>query len=179
MSVKIGIFKKEQQAIDAIHALEEEGFSKTELQVFARDHEHSQRVESDTDVHADEMEDLTDTRDHDGAENGLNIPVIGLAAVGMTGGAGTTTSGSMPYYGLGILAASGMLSDDSAMEDALQALGLSEGDAEKCRDAIAEGALVVTADTGADQPPAGGGPDLSRSGAAEAAFRRSGAESIL
>ncbi|MBW7458510.1 hypothetical protein K0U00_31160, partial [Paenibacillus sepulcri] len=78
----------------------------------------------------------------------------------------------------GILVGGGFLDNDTDMEDALHALGIEGSDAEKCRDAIAEGAIVVTAETDGDKP-SGGGPDLSRGGIAEAVFRRSGAETIL
>ncbi|MBW7455286.1 general stress protein, partial [Paenibacillus sepulcri] len=76
MAIKIGIFKMQQQALDAVKGLEQEGFSKTELKVIAKDREHSRRLESETDVHTDEIQELADTREH--MEDGLGIPAIGV-----------------------------------------------------------------------------------------------------
>ncbi|TYP68396.1 YoaH family protein [Paenibacillus methanolicus] len=177
MAYKLGIFSTQQQAIEAIQALEAEGIASGAIRVIAKDHEHTNRIESETNVHADEVNDVTETRhqiaDHDGA-----IGIVGLAAGSVGSGYGTGTPsavGLAPYYGAAVF--SGIGDGDSDMIESLRALGISGGDAETCRDAIAEGAIVVAAETG--DAASGEGPDLTPVGAAEAAFRRAGARTIL
>jgi hypothetical protein len=176
MTVKIGIFKMEEQAVEAVKALEQSGFSRNEIKVLAKDGDHSRRIEAETDVDADEVRELADTREQmdDGYGFG-NLGPVGLA--GTVGMVGPLTGGAWPY-GAGILAVGGLLVDENGMEDAIHALGIKGDDAGLCRDAIVDGALVVTADVG-DGKPSNGGPDLSRGGTVEGVFRRCGAERIL
>ncbi|BBH22203.1 hypothetical protein Back11_35480 [Paenibacillus baekrokdamisoli] len=177
MSMKIGIFENESQVIEAIQALEMEGFIKTEIKVLAKDREHSQRVESETNVHAEEMNELVDRRGH--TNDG---PIIGLGVVppGLAGGMytmGTLSGVAGPYANGTPLVGAALYEDDDKIEQALVGLGLDNDAASSCRKAIAEGDLAVAADTGDDTD--NGGPTLTRSGAAEAALRRSGAKRIL
>ncbi|QYR20862.1 general stress protein [Paenibacillus sp. sptzw28] len=174
MTMKIGIFKMEEQAVEAVKALEQSGFSRNEIKVLAKDGDHSRRIEAETDVDADEVRELADTRDQmdDGYGFG-NLGPVGLA--GTVGMVGPLTGGAWPY-GAGILAVGGLLVDENGMEDAIHALGIKGDDAGVCREAIVDGALVVTADTG-DGSQHNIGQDLSRE--AEEAFRRCGAERIL
>ena len=172
MAYKLGIFRQEQQVINAIQELEKEGFTKHELQVFAKDREHSRRVEAETNVHADELNELSDTRDH--IEGDIAVVPAGVISGGspVAGYAGGAFAGN----GAGVLAG-GVWGDDSAIEESLRSLGLEDDAAKQCRDAIAEGWLVVTAHTGDERSD--GGPDLGLAGTAEAVFRRTGAERIL
>jgi len=183
MALKAGVFKMEQQAIEAVQALEAEGFSKNDIKVFAKNTEDTRRIESETDVHADEIEELTETRNNTGYDSGFGIP--GIAATPLGAAAGISYAGSVagfsnasPYFGAGVLAVSGLLVDDSDMERSLLALGLDEETAGACRNAVAEGGIVVAADIG-DAKASSGGPDLTSGGTAEAVFRRCGAERIL
>jgi Heat induced stress protein YflT domain len=177
MSYKIAIFETQNDAIQALQALERAGFANTELTVIAKDREHSRRIESETDVHADELQDLTDTRSavdqHGLSDPRIIAPIAASPGVGMTG---TFTSG-MAYPGTSFVTAAAFLDDDNSMNSALSDLGVPSGDLDACRDAIANGAIIVAAETGSGQ--SNGGPDLTRGGAAEAAFRTSGAARIL
>ncbi|MFC4100833.1 general stress protein [Paenibacillus xanthanilyticus] len=178
MAYKLGIFNTQQQVIEAIQALEAEGIASSAVRVIAKDHEHTNRVESETNVHADEVNDVTETR-HQVEDNNGVIGFAGLAAAGSVGtgyNMGTPSAvGIAPYYGAAVLGGFG--DGDSDMIESLRALGISGGDAKTCRDAIAEGAIVVAAETG--DAASGEGPDLTPAGAAEAAFRRAGARTIL
>ncbi|GGD94574.1 general stress protein [Paenibacillus nasutitermitis] len=179
MAIKIGIFKTQKQALDAIEALQQEGFTENQLKVIAKDREHSRLLESETNVHTDEIQDIAETRDH--MEDGIGIPAIGLAGtgVGTAGGVGVNSGGAgATYYGAGILAGDGILDDQTDMGDALHALGVTGSDAEKCRDALAEGCIVITAETDADQP-SNFATNISRGDTAEAVYQRAGAERIL
>ena len=62
MAMKIGIFESQSQAIEAVLALEQEGFTKTEIKVLSKNREHSSRIEEETNVHAEEIDELVDTR---------------------------------------------------------------------------------------------------------------------
>jgi len=192
MSVKLGLFKHEQQVIQAVQELETAGFAVGDIRIMAKDWEHSRRIEHETDVHVDEMRELRDTRQHmdedyltsvlpagfmiggAGFANGSNTTGVGAAGVwalesgsnGMAGWSGTTD-----MVGMG----------DSEMESALQDLGLDRDMAQACKQAIAEGSTAVAVTTGAGAPRSGsdGGPDLTPGGTAEAVFRRCGAARII
>ncbi|MFC5649356.1 general stress protein [Paenibacillus solisilvae] len=178
MAMKIGIFQSEGQAIEAVQALEQEGFTKTEIKVLAKDREHSRRVEEETNVHAEEVNELVDAREAAGDESALGLGIVPPA--GLAGGiyAGGMMNNYGTPYGNGLaLFATDVLSDHDGIERALSSLGLEDDSASACRSAIVDGDLVVAADVGNSQSD--GGPDLTRSGAAEAALRRSGAQRIL
>lgn len=182
MAYTLGIFSTQQQVIEAIQALEAEGIASSAVRVIAKDHEHANRIESETNVHADEVNDVTETRHQVGNDDGLtNAGVIGFAglaagSVGTGYNMGTPSAvGIAPYYGAAVLGGFG--GGDSEMIESLRALGISGGDAETCRDAIAEGAIVVAAETG--DAALGEGPDQTPAGAAAAVFRQAGARAIL
>lgn len=177
MSYKIAIYDTQNEAIEAIQALEQAGFAPTELTVIAKDREHSRLIESETDVHADEMQELTEARAASD-EHGIEDPRV-VAPVAATSGFGMSGffAGGMVYPGASFVAAGAFLDDDTGMDSALSDLGVAGDDIEACRKAIEAGAFVVAADIGNANPD--GGPDLSRSGTAEAAYRSSGASRIL
>src|SRR5690349_7944177 len=92
MALKAGVFKTEQQAIEAVQALEAEGFSKNDIKVLAKNTEDTRRIESETDVHADEIEELTETRNNTGYDSGYGFP--GIAATPLGAAAGISYVGS-------------------------------------------------------------------------------------
>ncbi|SEO50578.1 general stress protein [Paenibacillus sp. OV219] len=174
MTYRIGIFNTENEAIEAVNALEKAGFTRNELRVIAKDRDHSRRIESETDVHADEMTDLMLTRaaadDHDNNDLGIAAPV---PVSGMNMG----VFGGVAFPSNGILAAAAAYDSDSTLESALVDIGFDAGDVGACRDALARGAILVAADMGDNQ--LADGPDLSVGGTAEAVFRDCGAARIL
>ncbi|MBB3112066.1 uncharacterized protein YoaH (UPF0181 family) [Paenibacillus phyllosphaerae] len=181
MAYEIGIFHTEQQAINAVQALEAEGFSNHAIKVFAKDREHSHRVEAETDVHADELNEITAARDQAGEDGDGLIGIVGPGA-GVVAGtylAGTPSAvGAAPYYGAPAIGGSAVFGDDdSPMESALRDLGITGDAATTCRDAIAEGAIIVAADIG--NASGNDGPNLTAAGSAEAVFRRIGASAVL
>jgi hypothetical protein len=177
MAMKIGIFESESQAIEAVQALEQEGFTNTEIKVLSKNREHSSRIESETNVHAEEIDELVETREYSSEGTALGLGIIppgltgGLYAAGMLNGSGG------PYGNGAALVGAGLMSDDDSMKQALSSLGLASDSLSACRKAIMNGDLVVAADIGNNK--GNGGPDLTRSGTAEAALRRSGAQQIL
>ncbi|WP_308638020.1 general stress protein [Paenibacillus silvisoli] len=177
MTYKIGIFNTENEAVAAVQALEQAGFTRTELRVMAKDRDHSRRIEAETDVHADEMTDLLLTRavadDHSVEDLRVLAPGAPVSGLGMAGG----YIGSLTFPSNGFLVAAALLDDDHNVERALSDIGLSSSDTAPCRDALARGAIIVAADLGDSEQA--DGPDLSRGGAAEAALRSCGAARIL
>ncbi|REE66979.1 heat induced stress protein YflT [Paenibacillus taihuensis] len=175
MTYRIGIFNTENEAIEAVQALENAGFTQHELKIITKDRDHSRRIERETNVHADEMTDLMLTRaaadDHDNNDLGVAapVPVSGLN-MGVFGGV------AFPSIGIWTAAAAAYDSD-STIESALVDIGLDAGDASACRDALARGAILIAADMGDNQ--LADGPDLSVGGTAEAVFRDNGAARIL
>jgi hypothetical protein len=180
MTLKAAVFRTEREAINAVQALERDGFSRHVIKVFAKNTEDTRRIETETDVHADEVQELTETRERSGEDIGwiaaapLNAPA-GLAfngaVTGMVGGAG-------PYYGAGVLPPTAALTEGAGMEQSLRALGLHAEAAQLCGEAIADGGIVVAVDVG-DGGGMDGGPDMTGAGSAEAVFRSCGAERIL
>jgi hypothetical protein len=179
MSRKIGLFDTQQQAIDAVQQLLNSGFVPGELQVLAKDAEHSRRIEAESGVHADELRELNETNEADpgvglfglgagGSAPMLAAPVFGIAGFGTTGSA----AGAYP------LAAVMLDGDDH--NDALQAFGLDRKEAELCGAALQQGtiAVIVTTDESLSLLDKDGGPDLSRLAAAEAVFRACNASVI-
>ncbi|UVI31143.1 general stress protein [Paenibacillus spongiae] len=171
MAYKLGLFRHQQQVIDAVQELEKEGFTKRELQVFVKGSEHSRRIEAETGVDADELNEMTDMR----GDGGIVVVPAGIAS-GSGPAAGGFTGTAFGDRAAGIVAGD-IWGDGSAMGEALRWLGLDDDDAKECRNAIAEGWLVLMVETSEDRSD--GGPDLGPAGPAEAVFRRCGAERIL
>ncbi|PZD94676.1 hypothetical protein DNH61_17135 [Paenibacillus sambharensis] len=173
MTKTIGIFAKQEQVIGALEDLERAGFKPEEIKVLAKDHEGSRLVESETDVHVDELNDLTDARGGRGDSIGGIIPA-GAAPAAAAGGGGGYTGGTgyASYNGVaypaGVLAFGSFAGDDGGMKSALKDLGLNGKEAEVCRDAIRDGGFAVVAET-----------DNSYGGDAEALLRNHGAQEIL
>ncbi|MFS0727081.1 general stress protein [Paenibacillus sp. 1P07SE] len=177
MGKKIGVFKTEQQAIDAVELLEKEGFVTGELQVLARDGDHMHRIEAETDVPTDEVQEIAENND------GGRVIGIPLAAGGMgVGNPGGATAaghsyGAAPAVGVGFFG--GLFrrdfraDDNDGIRDALRALGLDGKEADTARDAIREGSLIVVVDLEDDAEKTDSG--ISRLDKAEAVFRSSGA----
>lgn len=174
MTYRIGIFNTENEAVEAVKALENAGFTPNELKVITRDRDHSRRIERETNVHADEMTDLMltraaeDDRDHSDLGVGAPVPISSL---------GNGLFGGVAFPGNGMVRAAAAFDDDSSLESALVDIGLDAGNAGACRDALARGAIVIAADMGDNQ--LADGPDLSVGGKAEAVFRDCGAARIL
>ncbi|WP_219835532.1 general stress protein [Paenibacillus sp. R14(2021)] len=177
MSCQAAIFNTQNEAIQAIEALEQAGFTRTEIKVIAKDREHSRRIETETNVHADELQDLQDTRsamdEHGTDDIRVMAPLAATPGINMAGG----FTGGMAYPGNSLIAASVFLDDDNGVSSALHDLGLGSGDFEPCREALARGAIIVAVDVGSSQP--GEGPDLTPRGTAEAVFRSCNAVRIL
>lgn len=184
MAIKLGVFETEQQVIRAIDTLEQEGFTRNELKVLVKDGEHSRRIEAETDVHADELRELVETREGVDVSNAADGILLAGSMTQSPGGlyaagaAGMMGSGA-PYGGMNLLAGRLGINENSNMEEALIALGLKGNQASQCRDAIAGGGYVVGVDMGESTGIGNGGPDLTRNGIVEAVYRHCGAVRIL
>jgi hypothetical protein len=180
VTLKTALFRTERQVINAVEALEREGFSPNAIKVFAKNTEDTRRIETETDVHADEVQELTETRERSGED--LNwfaaAPLNAPAALTYAGTAPGMINGAGPYYGAGVLPPGAALTEGSGMQESLRALGLDAEAASICGEAIAEGGIVVAVDVG-DGGSTDGGPDMTGAGSAEAVFRSCGAERIL
>lgn len=180
MARKIGFFNTEQQAITAIEQLEQAGFVKGELKVLAKDSEHSRRIESESDIHVDELRELEDMPDrHDLGIFGM-AAATGYAGAGVNAVYGMAGYGSAPYNAGGYPFVAAMLLGDDEHSEALRALGLDGEEAEICAKELQIGSIAVIVETDESKSllDKDGGPDLSRLGAAEAVFRACNATSI-
>lgn len=192
MSRAIGIFNVQEQAIEAVQSLESRGFGQEQLKVIAKDREHAARIESETDVHADELQEIAD---NGGTGRGTRIGLFGLAGfaglgglggAGNVGTAGSTGNAGMPAAGAaGALALGSLRGDDlldpdggnGGLTDALRSLGLSDSEADVCSEAVERGSLVVVADTEANDAEDDAGRGLLD--AARETFRSAGAQRII
>ncbi|MNZ56279.1 Heat induced stress protein YflT [compost metagenome] len=172
MTRKIGIFHTQQQAISAIEQLEQAGFVTGELQVLAKDSEHSRRIEAESDIHVDELRELMDASD---GSSGL------IAAASFEGAGMTSPNGVVPLIGGTNPLINAAYAGESRGSDILQSFGLDSKEAQQCYQALQNGSIVVIAETDESKSlfDKDGGPDLSRLGAVEAIYRGCGAESII
>ncbi|MEK3882333.1 general stress protein [Paenibacillus sp. PL2-23] len=186
MAKKIGIFRNEQQVINAVAELEQAGFVASEMKILAKDSEHSRRIERETDAHADEIRELDETNQHtDGAgpigfaaSAGYGFPMAAMNN-GSYGAPGYVTAGAGLNGGFAFAAPLAFTAHHDH-EDAFRALGLDSKETELCSQAIREGSIALVVDTSESKSllDKDGGPDLSKLGIAEAAFRRCGAQRI-
>lgn len=180
MAKKIGIFEKEQQVIDTIHALEQMGFEKAEMKIFAKDAQHSRRIEADTDIHVDEVQELAETRaETTGNEGG--IPLFGATALPVSGMSGVGGWNAGPIAATSFLAGDGLVGDEDGIYKSLQALGLDSKESSSCLDAIRSGSTIVVVETDESKSllDKDGGPELSTLGIAEGIFRQNNALDII
>lgn len=174
MAKKIGLFENEQKAITAIEELEKAGFTPGEMKILAKDSEHSRRIERETDVHADEIKELQETNEHIqdpepvsfAVSSGFGFPIV---------------TGSYGFGASGVGFATPFTYLKSGHESVFQALGLDTKETELCTRAVGSGAIAVIIETSESKSlfDKEGGPDLSKLGIAEAAFRRGGAYRIV
>lgn len=178
MAKKLGVFQTQEQVIQALQQLEQAGFVPGEIKVFAKDSEHSRRVEAESRVHVDEISEM---REEFGAQTAANstegMSDFGFAS--LAGGYGLAGSGMTSTAGGGFLFVPFAIGADDH-ESVLQELGLEPPEAKLCSDALASGSLVISVQAGDGRSllEQDGGPDLSRLGKAEAIFRGCGAETI-
>lgn len=183
MAKKIAIFETQRQVIDAVTQLESSGFKPGDLMILAKDSEHSRRIESEADVHADEMRDLEETReDYASHMDTVGNPYstgLGIAPAAM--GYGYSGFGGGTASGTGIpFALSGALIGDEH-ERAFLSLGLDHKESRLVSGHVERGAYALIAETTESKSllDKDGGPDLSTLGIAEAVFRRCNASLIV
>ncbi|RXZ84293.1 hypothetical protein EBB07_04260 [Paenibacillaceae bacterium] len=180
MAKKIGVFAREQQAIEAVEALQNEGFGMDEFRVVAKDNDHSRRIEAETDAHLDEVLELAETREQqDGTmlERPFIVGGFGMGGVGFNQAGAIAPAGTPAGAGFfgGLFGDAVFNEDDAGIGSALRALGLNDDEAGQCRSAIEDGNFLVIAETEEQTSESG----ISRLDKAEAAFRRTGAEQII
>jgi len=150
MQQVIGVFDTQEQAIEAVEGLEREGFRRESLKVLAKDYESSRRIERETDVHVDELNDLVDTRE-DSGEGPLNsFPggFIGGAGVSpVIGATGLSTYNASTIFPAGAFAWTAY-PGGRELDGALHALGIRGEAAAMCTEALNEGRFVIAAEVG-------------------------------
>ncbi len=169
----IGIFDTQEQAIEAVQGLEEAGFRRDRLHVLAKDYESSRRVENETDVHVDEINDLVDTREDSGEGPLDTFPggyIGGASASPVVGAAGVSTYTASTIFPAGAFAWN-WNREGQEMSSALHALGVGDRAGAICTEALNEGRFLVTAEfeQGAD----------ARQSAAEDVMRGCGARELV
>ncbi|GKU76256.1 general stress protein [Paenibacillus sp. L3-i20] len=181
MAKKIGLFDSEQQVVDVINQLEQGGFTGGEIKVLTKDMSHSRRIESETDIHADEMHELANTYSSDGDDSYVGVGTTNMyGAANVVGGYGLASFGGSPAVG-------GIYSFGSSFPflnfnelSAYRALGLEKDEAELCHSGVENGAVAVIVETDESKSlmDKDDGADLSRLSVAEGIFRTYGATRI-
>ncbi|MFX3634447.1 MAG: hypothetical protein ACE3L7_02150 [Candidatus Pristimantibacillus sp.] len=184
MAKIIGVFAKEDQVINTINDLEQAGFVTGDLSVFAKDASHSRRIERESDVHVDELQEIAQARSgtNDAGDGNLDMTFNAAAILPGAGLNGVNGYSAGPIVAGSYLFNDGFLADDQdGIGDALQALGLDNQEIDACRQVIRQGSTVVVVDTDDSKSmlDQDGGPDLTRLGIAEAVFRQNDAASII
>jgi hypothetical protein len=174
MAKKIALFDSEQKAITAIYELEKAGFTPGEMKILAKDSEHSRRIERETDVHADEIRELQETNEHAEEADPVSFAVS-------SGSGFPVVTGAYNLGSAGLNFATPLTFMRSGHESVYEALGLDAKETELCSHAVGNGEIAVIVETSESKPlfDKEGGPDLSKLGIAEAAFRRGGAYRIV
>ncbi|WP_168119742.1 general stress protein [Paenibacillus sp. HB172176] len=183
MARKLGVFDSQQHVIDAIEKLEKAGIKQGDIQVLAKDFEHSRRIESESDVHVDEVREVEEASEHSAApDSGDQARFAGIGAAAMSGSYGMNGNGGVAGAGAAFSYAPAFVffGSDDDHENTLHAFGLDDKEAELCGKAISEGNLVMVVETDESKSllDKDGGPDLSALGVAEAVFRDCGATTI-
>lgn len=186
MARKFGFFQNEQQVIETIQQLTQEGFVQGDMKILAKDSEHSRRIEAESDIHVDELRELNQADSVYGRERPGRTAELLTGGYGMTsetGAYGLSGYGTSPQIGVGIPFGVPFISqgDDDGNMRALFALGFDEKEADLCRSYLESGsyAIVIETDESKSLLDKDGGPDLSVLGVAEAVFRRCGATRIV
>ena len=142
----IGIFDTQEQAIEAVQKLEQAGFRREQLHVLAKDYESSRRIENETDVHVDELNDLVETRKDEGPLDTFPGGYIGGASASPgVGAAGVTTYTASTIFPAGAFAWN-WNREGQEMSSALHALGVGDHAGAICTEALNEGRYLVAAE---------------------------------
>ena len=183
MAKKIGIFESQQQVIDAVTQLENAGFKPGDMKILAKDSEHSRRIEAETDVHADEMRDLEETRNdvrtHTDTLGATYSSGLGTAPAASS--FGFTSSGGGTVSGAAFPFAASYAFIGNEHERVFRSMGFDHKESELlCRE-VERGAYALVTETTESKSllDKDGGPDLSTLGIAEAVFRNCNASRIV
>lgn len=176
---KYGVFRTEQQVIDALAQLEQAGFTTGEIKVLAKGMEHSRRIEAESHMHVDELIELTaGANPLQYSDDGAGSSAAGISKVPLLVRNGFPGFIAQPSMGIQY-GAPFVLSEDEPV-DILLALGLDQAGAELCSAELESGSLIIVVESDESKSlfDEEGGPDLSRLGIAEAVFRSCGAARI-
>ncbi|MBH5320009.1 general stress protein [Paenibacillus sp. GSMTC-2017] len=181
MTKKIGLFDSEQQVIDVINQLEQEGFAPGEIKVLTKDLEHARRIKVETDIHADGMHELTETNERSSESSTSGNPMTSsFGDSNAPGGYGIASYGSYPAVGGIYSFGSPFPFLESKQLSSYRALGLDDNEAELCFNGVESGgfAIVVETDESKSLMDKDDGADLSKLSVAEGIFRQRGATRI-
>ncbi|MBD2844912.1 general stress protein [Paenibacillus sp. IB182496] len=156
MSRKIAVFQKDEDVIETVEELQRKGFGQEHLKVLGKDHEHTRRVEEETGIDAEEIQDLAETREEqDATRTGLAAPFFlgGMGTGGTSHASGTGAAPYAPAAGVGLfgwLTGKRYSDDDEGIGAALRALGLKKDEAHEAREAVRAGDIVVMVESDDD-----------------------------
>ncbi|MDF2815815.1 MAG: heat induced stress protein YflT [Paenibacillus sp.] len=167
MTQIIGVFDKQGHAVEAIDLLKEQGFTAEKIRIIARNEDHASRVESETDISVEKIEEDRNGNRYAEPRTGLNIPVIPLAAASPMY-LGDTMGNAIPGPQVGYPGVSETIDPlDADTKQTLRNLGFNESDSKQFSDYLEKGHLLVLVES-----------EPSDEAAAEAALRNSGASVV-
>ncbi len=140
MAVTIGIYEKEDKALEAIRLLREAGAEGDDIRVVFGNREGAPLLASNGSVHIEELYEIQQVRSHDEDDA---LP-LGVAPIAAGYPAGNSTMNSGPAAGV-VMA--GFDSDSGPSSEAvLQDIGIPSDAAEQCGKAIESGRFVLVVD---------------------------------
>ncbi|MDF2667897.1 MAG: hypothetical protein K0R67_203 [Paenibacillus sp.] len=173
MTQIVGVFEQQGHAVEAIKMLKEQGISVEKIRVIARNEDQAGRVDSETEVNVEKIEDQD--RELNGyryaePNSGLNAPVIPLAAASPTylgDTLGNAVPGAPAGYPGGVIGESALDPINWDAKQKLRDLGFNDSDSKQYSEYLERGNLLLLVDS-----------EPSDEAAAEAALRRSGASVV-
>lgn len=140
MAVTVGIYEKEDKALEAIRLLREAGAEEDDIRVVVGNREGAPMLASNGNIPIEELYEIQQVRSHDEDDT---LP-LGVASIGTGYPAGSTTMNPGPVAGV-ILA--GVDSENRLNSEAvLRDIGIPSDAAEQCGKAIESGQFVLVVD---------------------------------
>ncbi|WP_158602439.1 general stress protein [Cohnella endophytica] len=144
MAMKIGIFDKEENVLDAIRLLREAGAEEEDIRVIVNNREGAPQLSSQDDIRMEELYEIQQARSREA--DGDRSVIVTPSVVGYPVGTSPLGSGGL----VGVVVNGDSVYDGPDSSDVLRDMGIPRNAAERCARAIEKGRYVLVADTESD-----------------------------
>lgn len=145
MTVKIGVFNREEAVLEAVRIIRESGAEREELRIVVDNKENAPLLAANSEVPVEEIHGILADRRRYGDGSDVVIPVAPVGTTtGFPGGIGAVPGGAPgPIAAVPIFAADGRGPD---REQVMQEIGIPDGAAEACSEAVEAGNYLLVAE---------------------------------